>query len=103
MKNLVFSVYDSKAEMFNTPMFFRSKPEALRAFTDECNREGSSLYQHPADFTLFLVGDFDIETGKITPMNTPSSLGLAQEFKTLRAPDEMYGTDAAYHKGEIPQ
>lgn len=81
MKQYVFSVYDSKAEMFNQPMFFKAKPEALRAFSDEANRAESAIAKHPDDYTLFLVGEFDIESGLLIPEKTPQSFGLGREFQ----------------------
>lgn len=81
MKQYIFSVYDSKAEMFNQPMFFKAKPEALRAFQDEANRLDSAIFKHPGDYSLFLIGEFDVETGLITPLTPPQSLGLGLEFQ----------------------
>lgn len=80
MKTQIFSVYDSKAEAFNTPMFVPSKGQAIRAFSDQVNETGSELNKHPEDYTLFCIGEFDSDTGTITPLSTPSSLGLAQEY-----------------------
>ncbi len=81
MKQWVFSVFDSKAEMFNQPMFFKAKPEALRAFSDEANRQESAIFKHPGDYTLFLIGEFDMDTGNLIPLPTPQSLGLGVEFQ----------------------
>lgn len=91
MKQLVMSVYDSKAEMFNQPMFFKAKGEAIRAFIDEVNREGSALKMHPEDYTLFNIGEFDVEIGLLTPLNTPQSLGLATDYveQTLNLPSKQ--------------
>jgi hypothetical protein len=72
MKQKVFSVYDSKAEMFNQPMFFKATPEALRAFGDEANRTESAIHKHPDDYTLFEIGEFNVETGLLTPLTTRS-------------------------------
>lgn len=84
MKQNVFAVYDSKAEMFNQPMFFKAVPEALRAFEDECNRPESALAKHPDDYTLFQIGEYDVETGLLTPLTTPNSYGLAREYQKFK-------------------
>jgi len=39
------------------------------------------ICKYPGDFTLFLIGSFDSDTGKITPIN-PQSLGTGVEYKT---------------------
>ena len=80
MKQYVFSVYDSKAEMFNQPMFFKAMGEATRAFSDEATRAESAIHKHPDDYTLFLIGEFDVDTGLLTPLTTPKSYGLAREY-----------------------
>lgn len=79
-KLLVFSVFDSKAEVFNTPMFFPAKGLAIRAFDDECNREESQIRKHAGDYTLFEIGEFDQDTGQLVPLPTPVSLGIGVEF-----------------------
>ncbi len=84
MKQFVFAVYDSKSEMFNQPMFFKAKGEALRAFTDEANRPDSAIFKHPGDYTLFLIGDYNIDTGLLTPMPSPISLGLGLEYQQVQ-------------------
>ena len=81
MKLLVFSVFDSKAEIFGQPMFFPAKGLAIRAFDDECNRKESQIHAHAEDFTLFQIGEFDQDKGLLIPLTTPVSLGIGVEFK----------------------
>lgn len=76
----VYAVFDSKVEAFMTPFFVRTRGEALRAFQDSVNQENSSFRMHPADFTLFELGDWDELHGQFTLLKTPYSLGLAQDF-----------------------
>lgn len=83
MKFYIFSVYDSKAENFHTPMFVPTKGIATRSFTDVANNPESEIYRHPEDYTLFLIGEFDSSNGLVTPLTTPESLGLAVEFKEV--------------------
>lgn len=79
-KLLVFSVFDSKAEVYGTPMFFPTRGIALRQFTDEANRAESAIKKHPEDYTLFYIGEYDPDKGLLTPANTNSSMGVAIEF-----------------------
>ncbi len=76
----IFAVYDSKAEVYSTPMFMRNKGEALRSWADICNDDKAVYNKHPQDYSLFHIGTFSETTGEIIPLATPSSLGLAQEF-----------------------
>ncbi len=80
MKQYIIAVFDSKAEIFNQPMFLKAKGEAIRAFSDEVNRKDSPMNNHPEDYTLFEIGQYNVETGLIVPLKTPTSLGLATEY-----------------------
>jgi len=80
-KLLVFSVYDSKAEVYGTPIFFAAKGLATRAFDDQANKPDSPIFQHPGDFTLFQLGEFDQDSGQLIPLPSPSSLGTGVEYK----------------------
>jgi hypothetical protein len=81
VKLLVFSVYDAKAEVYGTPVFFPTKGLATRAFEDQCNRDDSPLREHAGDFTLFQVGEFDTDTGVLIPLKSPASLGTGVEYR----------------------
>ena len=76
----VFSVYDSKAEAYGAPVFFKTKGEAIRGFTDIVNDGNSMLSKYPGDYTLFELGSFDEETAKFDLHASPVSLGVALEF-----------------------
>lgn len=77
----VFTIYDSKVEAFNTPFYQRTTAEALRSFEKACNDPESTMYQFPEDITLFEIGEWDEDEGKLTPYEAKKSLGLATEYK----------------------
>lgn len=54
-----FSVFDKKAGSFNTPFFAMTEDMAKRSFVDLCRDERTTVAQHPEDFDLWIVGDFD--------------------------------------------
>lgn len=64
MNQIMFTVYDNKAETFMPPFFVPSKGLAIRAFEDCINSDTHHFGQHPADYTLFSLGTFDIDSGK---------------------------------------
>lgn len=76
----MFSVYDSKAEFYLPPFYFKSKGEALRAFSETVNDSKSTFYKYPGDFTLFEVGEFDETSCSFNLLITPVSQGVAVEF-----------------------
>lgn len=80
MKLKVFSVFDSKAEVFQQPFFSLTKGQALRGFTDAANDKNHPMGAHPEDYALFEIGEFDDATGRVEPLKSPVSLGLAIEF-----------------------
>lgn len=77
----VYTVYDSKVEEFMTPFFMRAKGEALRAWIATVNDPKTTICLHPADFTLFEIGEFDGAKGNLTMYDSKVSLGTALEFK----------------------
>lgn len=65
MKLQIFAVRDRATDQYGTPMFLVSSGQAIRSFTDEVNRQDAQnqIYQHPDDFDLFQLGEFDTDTG----------------------------------------
>lgn len=75
----MYTIRDNKAECYLSPFFFQRDGEAIRAFDDVVNKSGSQINAHPEDFSLFKVGEFDQDTGSVTPI-APISLGCALDF-----------------------
>lgn len=70
MKLKLFSIRDAKAGVFLAPFPARSSVEAERqvsASFDNPAMQDTPIFKHPADFQLFVVADFDDETGVILP------------------------------------
>lgn len=62
----LYSLYDVKAGVYNSPVLFRNDDEALRVMSDSLSSSNMSLVSsHPEDFSLFRIGHFDDETGEI--------------------------------------
>lgn len=80
MKMVICSIWDSKAEVFSQPMFFQAKGQAVRSFSDAVNEEGN-FKKHPEDFTLFVLGEFDDNTGLISAQ-PPETLGNGVQYVT---------------------
>lgn len=75
----MFTVYDSKTEVYMRPFFALTKGEAMRSFSESCADSHSMFSKHPADFHLFEMGSFDDATALLDPI-TPLNLGCALEF-----------------------
>lgn len=80
MTKKVFTVYDSKSEVYSPPFFLLSRGEGIRAFSEVVNDPSTSPGKYPEDFTLFEIGQFDETNCKFVLYSTPTSLGLGVEF-----------------------
>lgn len=65
------SVFDKKADAFNTVMSVGSLGIAIRDFTDAFSSADNKMSKYRDDFSLYHLGDFDSVTGNITPMTVP--------------------------------
>lgn len=77
MKLKVFSIRDSKAQIFNQPWFARTHGEAERNFEQLVRDEKSTIYQYPEDYDLYHIGEYDDETGLVTSLDTPKHVAKA--------------------------
>lgn len=76
----IYTIRDAKAECYLAPFTFRTDGEAIRAFGDSVADGKTPLAQHPEDYYLIRIGEFDVEKGVITPC-APVSLASALDFK----------------------
>jgi hypothetical protein len=76
----VVCVKDRAAEVFNRPFFVPHRNVAIRDFTDEVNRAAADnqLNKHPDDFDLYLLGEFNDNTGEFS-ISTPQVLVRAKD------------------------
>lgn len=74
MQLKIFSIRDSKGEIYNTPFFQKTHGEAERSFRELVNDEKSMPHKYPDDFDLYYVGDYDDQKGTISSLETPQHL-----------------------------
>nr|QJB19229.1 MAG: nonstructural protein [Microvirus sp.] len=67
MKLLACAVRDGAVGAFLTPMFFRSKGEAIRSFTDAATNSEHQFSKHMSDYVFYVVGEFDDNSGLFSP------------------------------------
>jgi len=78
----MYSVRDAKSEIFHPPFFQKTHGEAERTFHKLCNDEKSSMFIYPEDYDLYYVGEYDDNTGKLAPLDTPQHVQKAVQMKT---------------------
>lgn len=79
---IMFTVYDSKAEVYDKPFCLLTKGECVRGFMDALNAPNSTLSKYPADFNLFEIGWYDQKTGTVEMHKSKINLGNGLEFKS---------------------
>lgn len=78
----LYTVKDTKADSCVSPFAMRTDFEAQRAFADTVNDKSKQIpiSQHPEDFVLLAIGEFDQESGKLLGYDVPKSLGVGSDF-----------------------
>lgn len=76
----MFSVYDSKAEVYAPVIQFRTKNDAIRWVGDMATDKNNPIGRHPEDHVLFHLGSFDDSNAGMAINPAPISLGVAIEF-----------------------
>lgn len=65
---VLLSVFDEKTQVHGPIVMERSASSAVRGFADHIKANRNELIAaHPEDFSLVKVGEFDEESGVITP------------------------------------
>ena len=66
MKMPIVAVKDLSIPAFMQPTTVRATGQAVRGFQDEVNRaaQDNNLYNHPEDFELWHLGNFDEDSGE---------------------------------------
>lgn len=70
------AVRDEALQAFNRPFFVNTLGMAIRSFEDECNRDApdNPMVKHPKDFSLWHVGSYDEDTGRMVALDVPVRL-----------------------------
>lgn len=80
MDHQIFSIHDSKAEAYFPPFHLHNKSMAIRQFGDMVNDPTTQLSKHPADYTLFHLGNWNDQTAQYSKKMDPVSIGNGVEF-----------------------
>lgn len=64
----VCAIFDGAIQAYARPVFVPAIGAATRSFMDEVRRKGedNQLHNHPEDFSLYHLADFNEETGKFS-------------------------------------
>ena len=76
-----FSIYDSKAKAFKQPFFELNAGTAIRAVSEVVNDRTHGFHKFSTDYTLFEIGEYDQNAGRLTSYDAHISHGLLDQFK----------------------
>lgn len=82
---LVFSLLDRKLKEYG-PLVQMNSPEAVKRGLADTLRAGKAglIGEHPEDFDLMWIGEFDVETGVLVPAKVPTLVVNAAELIPAR-------------------
>lgn len=66
MKALV-ALYDRATESYAPVMTVNTRGEAIRSLRDAMRDPQAPIARHPSDYELYMVGEYNDQTGEITP------------------------------------
>lgn len=59
----VYSIFDTKAKVYQKPFFLMNDDVCIRAVKQAVNDVNTEIHHNPEDFIVFQVGMFDDQTG----------------------------------------
>lgn len=80
----LFTLRDIKSERYAPPTPSETEATFLRDISrslSDPKMQGSPFYDHPEDFQLYLIGEFNIDTAVLTPVSPHVSLGTASDYR----------------------
>lgn len=88
MKLKVFSVYDAKVQDFGNPFFMHHEGEAIRGFTSVANDSSTKINKYPHDYSLFELGTYDTQLGRLESLSSP--LLLTHAYSVIEQPKSLF-------------
>jgi len=81
----LYSLKDVKAGTFGNPLTFINRAVAIRSLSEAAQQSDSMLRKHGNDYQLFLIGEFDTFSGKISVPETPDYVITVGELVPVQA------------------
>lgn len=87
MITILYSIYDSKAGIYNKPFYLLNNAVAMRTAIDLLSDPNTDVGRHPEDFTLFKIGTYDDNTGQVAQLSTLEPVIRFHELAALQNQD----------------
>lgn len=79
MKKNIYAIRDVKSG-FLSPIVDDTDQQAVRNFSFSCSKSDTLLNFAPEDYSLYFLGTFDTESGKISSSNLPELVIQASDL-----------------------
>jgi hypothetical protein len=66
----IYAIRDQKSKTYDNPFPQLTHEEAFRTFTSIVNAK-NTINSYPEDFDLYYLGEYETNTGKVLPLDTP--------------------------------
>ncbi len=66
MKTNIYAIFDTASGCYLKTIFARADGEIMREFQNMCSDKEHPCGQHPEDYSLFRLGNFEDQTGKLS-------------------------------------
>ena len=95
----LYAVLDNQVNHFMNPIHCINHGDAIRLFTNWVNPEEgeqpTNMSKYPAHFSLWYMGDFDDQTGRLGQLDEQT-----QEFKDRNTPKELIAGTSVRQEAE---
>lgn len=71
MTKKLYVIRDEKSGLFDPPVLFHNRGDAMRGFSTVFQNSNSMMSRFPNDYVIYEIGEFDDTTGKITSLDLP--------------------------------
>ena len=79
----MYTIYDVKADVYTTPFFLMNDEVAKRHVMSALQDPETTFFRHPADYTLYKVGEWDDQGAQLNPTNGPQLVTTLLELVPL--------------------
>lgn len=84
MKLQLFTIHDTKTDVFAPPICQKSQGEAERTFNQMVHDDRTMISKYPEDYDLYHLGSYCDNTGKFELLPAPKHIVKAMFLKTQR-------------------
>lgn len=84
MKWNIYSIKDTAAGIFQRPIVARTDGEVRREFANLCVNKKHPVGQHPGDYDLYKIGQFDDVTGVVNA-SSQDRMSIGREVAAFEA------------------